>query len=337
MNVQMCKLLVVSPFGIPTGTGDAMASLDTKVAIVTGAGRGIGREHALHLARAGAKVVVNDLGAQRDGEGADVGPAAEVVAEIEALGGEAIVNGANVADFAACGEMVAEAIDRFGRLDIVVNNAGILRDRMIVNMTEAEWDAVIAVHLKGTFAPLHHAAVHWRNRSKAGEAVRGRVINTSSPSGVFGNIGQANYGAAKAGIAGLTMIAAQELGRYGVTVNCVAPNARTRMTEDLGGLGLAAIPAEGLDWAHPANNSKIVVALCADEAQTITGQVFHVRGGAVNCLTPWGPGEMFYNEEGWEPDDLLEIILERFPDGIAPAGMGAAIAAVSAPAPTPRS
>jgi NAD(P)-dependent dehydrogenase (short-subunit alcohol dehydrogenase family) len=310
-----------------------MGLLDGKVAIVTGAGRGIGREHALHLARAGAKIVVNDLGAARDGEGADAGPAQEVVKEIEELGGEAVVNDANVADFAASGAMVAQAIEHFGQLDILINNAGILRDRMIVNMTEDEWDACIAVHLKGHFAPLHHAAVHWRERVKAGEQnVRGRVINTSSPSGVFGNIGQANYGAAKAGIAGLTMIAAQELGRYGVTVNCIAPNARTRMTEDLGGMGSAPIPTEGLDVGHPANNAKIIVALCADAAQGITGQVFHVRGGAVNCLTPWAPGEMFYNDEGWEPDDLLEIVLERFPEGIAPAGMRAAITAVSVPA-----
>ena len=306
-----------------------MTSLDGKVAIVTGAGRGIGREHALHLAQAGAKIVVNDLGAERDGEGADAGPANEVVAEIEAIGGEAVVNGANVADFSAAGDMIAQAIERFGRLDILVNNAGILRDRMIVNMTEDEWDAVIAVHLKGTFAPLHHAAVHWRNLTKAGEAVRGRVINTSSPSGVFGNIGQANYGAAKAGIAGLTQIAAMELGRYGVTVNCLAPNARTRMTEDLN-LGLAEVPADGFDRAHPSNNSKIIVALCHDEAQDITGQVFHVYGGAVNCLAPWGPGEMFYNEEGWDSDVLLEELLERFPDGRAPAGL-ALIAAVSTP------
>ncbi len=308
-----------------------MASLDGKVAIVTGAGRGIGREHALHLARAGAKIVVNDLGAARDGEGADAGPAQDVVREIEEFGGEAIVNGSNVADFTAAGEMVQQAIDHFGKLDILVNNAGILRDRMIVNMTEAEWDAVINVHLKGTFGPLHHAAAYWRDRTKAGEAVRGRIINTSSSSGLFGNIGQGNYGAAKAGIAGLTMVTAQELGRYGVTVNCLSPSARTRMTEDLGG-GIAQAPTEGPDPAHPSHNSKIVVALCADAAQNITGQVFHVRGGAVNCLTPWWSGELFYNEDGWDPDVLLEEILERFPDGKAPAGMRATSIAVSTPA-----
>jgi NAD(P)-dependent dehydrogenase (short-subunit alcohol dehydrogenase family) len=308
-----------------------MALLDGKVAIVTGAGRGIGREHALHLARAGAKIVVNDLGAARDGTGADEGPAHDVVKEIEELGGEAIVNGANVADFAAAGEMIQQAIDHFGQLDILVNNAGILRDRMIVNMTEDEWDAVINVHLKGTFGPLHHAARYWRDRSKAGEAVRGRIINTSSSSGLFGNVGQGNYGAAKAGIAGLTMVTAQELGRYGVTVNCLSPSARTRMTEDLGG-GIAQAPTEGFDPAHPSHNSKIIVALCADEAQNITGQVFHVRGGAVNCLTPWWSGELFYSDEGWDPETLLEEIVERFPDGKAPAGMRATGQAVSTPA-----
>ena len=214
-----------------------MPNLEGKVAIVTGAGRGIGREHALALARAGAKIVVNDLGAALAGEGHDDTPAQQVVQEIEALGGEAVANGENVADFARRGGWSQQAIDRFGRLDILVNNAGILRDRMLVNMSEHEWDAVIDVHLKGHFAPTRHAAAHWRERSKAGEEVRARVVNTSSPSGVFGNVGQANYGAAKAGIAGFTLIAAQELQRYGVTVNCLAPNARTRMTEETFDMG----------------------------------------------------------------------------------------------------
>ncbi len=295
-----------------------MTSLEGKVAIVTGAGRGIGREHALALARAGAKIVVNDLGGSLAGEGEDVSPAQQVVSEVEALGGEAVANGENVADFEGAKRLVDQAVESFGRLDILVNNAGILRDRMLVNMEEAEWDAVIAVHLKGHFAPLRHAAGHWRDRSKSGEDVRGRVINTSSPSGVFGNVGQANYGAAKAGIAGLTLIAAQELGRYGVTVNCLAPNARTRMTESAFG----DMPApEGFDPLDPAHNSPIVVALCADEAQHITGQVFFVYGGAVNALRPWDAGELFLREEGWEPDDLLEELVARYPDGAAPAGM----------------
>src|SRR6266496_1471044 len=200
-----------------------MPDLSGKVAIVTGAGRGIGREHALALARAGAKIVVNDLGASLAGEGTDEGPAHDVVREIERLGGETVANGENVADFAGAQRMVEQAVDHFGRLDILVNNAGILRDRMLVNMEEHEWDAVLDVHLKGHFAPTRHAAAYWRERSKAGETVRARVINTSSPSGVFGNVGQANYGAAKGAIAAFTLIAAQELARYGVTVNVLRP------------------------------------------------------------------------------------------------------------------
>jgi NAD(P)-dependent dehydrogenase (short-subunit alcohol dehydrogenase family) len=297
-----------------------MPDLSGKVAIVTGAGRGIGREHALALARAGAKVVVNDLGASLAGEGADEGPAHDVVREIEALGGEAIANGENVADFAGAGRMVEQAVEHFGRLDILVNNAGILRDRMLVNMDEHEWDAVLDVHLKGHFAPTRHAAAHWRERSKAGEDVRARVINTSSPSGVFGNVGQANYGAAKAGIVGFTLIAAQELGRYGVTVNALAPNARTRMTE--AAFGEIPAPDDDFDPADPGNNSPIVVALCADEAQDITGQVFFVYGGAVNMLRGWEAGELFSaGDERWNPDALLQELRDRLPDGAAPAGM----------------
>src|ERR687898_147523 len=212
-----------------------MPSLDGKVAIVTGAGRGIGREHALALAEAGARVVVNDLGGSLAGDGADTTPAQSVVDEIAAAGGEAVANADDVSDFDAAEHLVGQALEEYGRLDLLVNNAGILRDRMLVNMTEDEWDAVITVHLKGHFAPTRHAAAYWRARSKDGEEVRGRVINTSSPSGVFGNVGQVNYGAAKAGIAAFTIIAAQELARYGVTVNAIAPGARTRMTENLGG------------------------------------------------------------------------------------------------------
>src|SRR5947199_6261596 len=242
----------------------AVPDLSGKVAIVTGAGRGIGRSHALALAKAGARVVVNDLGSGVAGEGSDAGPAEQVVEEIRAAGGEASTNGENVADFAGAERLVQQAIDEFGRLDIRVNNAGILRDRMIVNMSEDEWDAVVSVHLKGHFAPTRHAAAYWRERSKSGEVVRARVINTSSPSGVFGNVGQANYGAAKGAIASFTLIAAQELARYGVTVNCLAPNARTRMTEETFG----EIPApDGFDPMDPANIAPIVVALCADEAQ----------------------------------------------------------------------
>ena len=296
-----------------------MPDLSGKVAIVTGAGRGIGRSHALALAAAGAKVVVNDLGAGLAGEGADATPAQQVAEEIRAAGGEAIANGENVADFAGAGRMVQQAIDELGRLDILVNNAGILRDRMLFNMTEEEWDAVIAVHRKGHFAPTRHAAAYWRERSKAGDDVRARIICTASPSGVFGNVGQANYGAAKAGIAGFTIIAAQELQRYGVTVNCLAPNARTRMTEETFQVGGA--PEEGFDPLDPSNISAVTVALCADEAQAITGQVFHVWGGAVNALRGWSAGELFNAPEGWEPDALLSELLARFPGGVSPPGM----------------
>jgi NAD(P)-dependent dehydrogenase (short-subunit alcohol dehydrogenase family) len=296
-----------------------MPKLDGKVAVVTGAGRGIGREHALALARAGARIVVNDLGASLAGEGADTGPAHDVVREIEALGGEAVADGENVADFAGAKRLIDGAVAEFGRLDILVNNAGILRDRMLVNMEEHEWDAVIEVHLKGHFAPTRHAAAYWRERSKAGDQVAARVINTSSPSGVFGNVGQLNYGAAKAGIVGFTLIAAQELHRYGVTVNAIAPNARTRMTE--AAFGEIPSPEDGFDPADPANNSPIVVALCADEAQDITGQVFFVYGGVVNILSGWEAGELFASDERWDPDALLQELRDRLPDGAAPPGM----------------
>jgi len=296
-----------------------MPRLEGKIAIVTGAGRGIGREHALALARAGAKIVVNDLGASLAGEGADSGPAHDVVREIEALGGEAVANGENVADFAGAKRLIDAAIAAYGRLDILVNNAGILRDRMLVNMEEHEWDAVLEVHLKGHFAPTRHAAAYWRERSKAGDQIAARVINTSSPSGVFGNVGQVNYGAAKAGIVGFTLIAAQELQRYGVTVNAIAPNARTRMTE--AAFGEIPAPEDGFDPADPANNSPIVVALCADEAQDITGQVFFVYGGVVNMLSGWEAGELFSSDERWDPDDLLQELRHRLPAGAAPPGM----------------
>ena len=296
-----------------------MPSLEGKVAIVTGAGRGIGREHALALAAAGATVIVNDLGVSLTGEEAGERPAEQVVAEIMSAGGTAAANGDDVADFAGAERMVRQAIEEFGRLDILVNNAGITRDRMLVNMTEDEWDAVITVHLKGHFAPTRHAAAYWREQAKDGAPMKGRVVNTSSPSGVFGNVGQANYGAAKAGIAGFTLIAAQELARYGVTVNCIAPNARTRMTE--AAFGEIPKPEEGFDPMDPANMAPVVVALCADEAQEITGQCFFVYGGAVNVLRAWDAGELFARDGRWDADELLAQLTERFPDGVRPAGM----------------
>jgi NAD(P)-dependent dehydrogenase (short-subunit alcohol dehydrogenase family) len=296
-----------------------MPSLEGKVAIVTGAGRGIGRGHALALAEAGARVVVNDLGASLAGEGTDASPAQSVVNEIVAAGGEAVANYDDVSDFGAAEHMIQRAIERYAGLDILVLNAGILRDRMLVNMTEEEWDAVIAVHLKGHFGPLRHAAAYWRERSKSGESLRARVISTSSPSGVFGNVGQANYGAAKAAIAGLTLIAAQELHRYGVTVNCIAPNARTRMTEET--FGDLPAPDEGFDPLDPGNMAPLVVALSADEAQDITGQCFFVWGGSVNVLRPWDAGELLAADERWDADALLAELRERFPEGVAPEGM----------------
>jgi len=293
--------------------------LEHKVAIVTGAGRGIGRQHALALADAGAKVVVNDLGVSATGEGSDQSPAQQVVEEIRSSGGEATANYANVADFEGAEILVKQAISEFGRLDILVNNAGILRDRMLVNMTEPEWDAVISVHLKGHFAPTRHAAAYWREQSKEGHTVQGRVINTSSPSGVFGNVGQANYGAAKAGIAAFTLIAAMELQRYGVTVNALAPYARTRMTQDI--FGLVPDPEQDFDSMSPANISPVVVALASDEAAGITGQCFFVCGGLVNVLRPWDAGTSLVSDTPWEPADLLRRLRAEFPDGASPDGM----------------
>ena len=296
-----------------------MPLLDGKVAIVTGAGRGIGREHSLALAGAGAKIVVNDLGGSSAGEGQDQAPAQKVADEIKAAGGEATANFDNVADFQGAENLVKQAVGEFGRLDILVNNAGIIRDRMIVNMSEQEWDAVIAVHLKGHFSPTRHAAAYWREQSKAGNQINGRVINTSSPSGVFGNVGQTNYGSAKAGIAAFTIIAALELGRYGVTVNCLAPNARTRLTEQT--FGDIPVPEGGFDSMAPANISPIVVGLATDEAQNITGQCFFVYGGVVNMLKPWDADVLIKSDTKWDPDEFIKALKEKLPNGASPEGM----------------
>ena len=269
-----------------------MAKLcEGRVCLVTGAGRGIGREHALMLAEHGAKVVVNDLGGDRRGDGGeDDGPAHQVVAEIVQAGGEAVADGGNVADFAEAKAMVDLAIDTYGRLDVVINNAGILRDRMLANMTEAEWDAVIQVHLKGTFGPSRHAAAHWRERVKAGEEVDGRIITTSSPSGIYGHVGQTNDGAAKAGIAAFTIIAAKELARYGVTVNAIAPAALTRMTENLG-MGQADDMTK--EMLSPRWIAPIVTWLASSDSKDVTGRVFDVTGQALSVAEGWhrGPTE----------------------------------------------
>jgi NAD(P)-dependent dehydrogenase (short-subunit alcohol dehydrogenase family) len=258
-----------------------------RVAIVTGAGRGIGREHALSLARHGAKVVVNDLGGTVDGTGGDLSPAEQVVEEITAMGGEAIANGENVADFEGAERMVRAAIDTFGDLHVVINNAGILRDRMLSNMTEAEWDAVVNVHLKGTFAPSRHAIGHWRERAKAGKPVSGRIINTTSVSGIYGNPGQTNYGAAKAGIAAFTQIAALEVARYGVTVNAVAPVALTRMTENL---GPAPESDEERESRSPMWIAPIATWLASEEAAGVTGRVFEASGQFLAVAEGWARG-----------------------------------------------
>src|ERR1700744_3613330 len=240
-----------------------MGICDGRIVVITGAGRGIGREHALEFASQGAKIVVNDLGAEVDGSGSSAGPAGEVVEEIGGLGGEAVANGDDVSDYEGAGRLIQTAIDTFGTIDVLVNNAGILRDRMLVNMTIDEWDAVIKVHLRGTFAPTRHAVEYWRNRTKAGETNDARVINTTSPSGIYGNVGQTNYGASKAGIASMTIIAAMELGRYGVTVNAIAPTALTRMTEDLMMMSGSATATDdgGFQPMAPENISPVVVWL----------------------------------------------------------------------------
>ena len=271
-----------------------------RVAIITGAGRGIGREHALLLAHHGAKIVVNDLGGSMDGEGNDQGPAHDVVAEIKAMGGEDIANGDDISDWDGAERLVRSAIDTFGGLDILINNAGILRDRMLTNMSEAEWDAVIKVHLKGTFAPARHAAAYWRERSKAGETNDARIINTSSPSGIYGNVGQTNYGAAKAGIASFTIIAAKELGRYGVTVNAIAPAALTRMTE---GLGMGNASEEIKEQMSPAHIAPIVCWLASPDAAHVTGRVFDVTGRMISVSEGWHRGPSLENP----PDDLAEL------------------------------
>ena len=301
-----------------------MAGLcEGRVAIVTGGGRGIGREYCLMLAAEGAKVVVNDLGGARDGSGADSGPAHDVVAEIKAAGGEAVANGDDVSDYEGAGRLIQSAIDTFGTIDVLVNNAGILRDRMLVNMTIEEWDAVIRVHLRGTFAPTRHAVEYWRNRTKTGETNDARIINTTSPSGIYGNVGQTNYGAAKAGIASFTVIAAMELGRYGVTVNAIAPAALTRMTENLSmGAQSAAKKPEEFDPLDPGNIAPLVVWLGSSESADITGRVFNVLGGEISVAEGWVAGPGSDKHDRWDPAELGKVIPDLVAKAAPNANMG---------------
>jgi NAD(P)-dependent dehydrogenase (short-subunit alcohol dehydrogenase family) len=274
-----------------------------RVVIVTGAGRGLGRAHALEFARQGAKVVVNDLGVSLAGEGGGSEPAHEVVAEIKGMGGKAVANGADVADFAQAGALVKQAIDTFGGLDVVVNNAGFVRDRMFVSCSEQEWDAVIRVHLKGHFAVSNHACAYWRDQSKKGEHVNARIINTSSGAGLQGSVGQSAYSAAKGGIATLTLVQAAELRRYGVTANAIAPSARTRMTETVFA-DMMKKPEQGFDVMDPANVSPLVVWLGSAEARHVTGRVFEIAGGKISIADGWRVGPEIDKGARWDADEV---------------------------------
>jgi NAD(P)-dependent dehydrogenase (short-subunit alcohol dehydrogenase family) len=290
-----------------------MGALDGRVAIVTGAGRGIGREHALLFAKEGASVVVNDLGGANDGSGSDAGPAQQVVDEISAAGGKAVANTGNVADWDDAKALIETAVSEFGGLDVLVNNAGILRDAFIAGMDEAHWDAVIAVHLKGHFAPLRHAAEYWKARTKAGEPVTASVINTSSASGTFmPNAGQSNYGAAKAGITALTQVAAAELDRYGVRVNAIAPIARTRLTLATPGMGAIfaqEVPEAEFDGFSPANIAPMVAYLATEKCR-FTGKIFSVQGGAISELGGWGARRTVETEGPWTVTGLDEQLAD---------------------------
>ncbi|MGK2949011.1 MAG: SDR family oxidoreductase [Acidimicrobiales bacterium] len=291
-----------------------------RIAIVTGAGRGLGRAHALELARQGARVVVNDLGCELDGSGGGTGPAGEVVDEIRAAGGEAVANGDDVADFDGADRMVAAAVDAFGGLDVVVNNAGFVRDRMFANAAEDEWDAVVRVHLKGHFAVARHAAAHWRDQAKAGAPVDARIINTSSGAGILGSVGQAAYSAAKAGIATLTLVQAAELGRYGVTANALCPAARTRMTEGVF-TEMMATPdqPDAFDAMAPENVSPLVAWLASAGSAHVSGRMFEVEGGKVGVATGWQHGPTEDKGARWDATQLGAVVDRLITEAPAPA------------------
>ncbi|MFT4866727.1 MAG: NAD(P)-dependent dehydrogenase (short-subunit alcohol dehydrogenase family) [Ilumatobacter sp.] len=288
--------------------GDSMASLDGRVVIVTGAGRGIGREHALFFAQEGAHLVVNDHGGANDGSGGDTTLAEEVAAEVRALGGQAVANTDDVSSWSGAEQMIEMAIEVFGDLDAVVNNAGILRDRTLANMTEEEWDSVIAVHLKGHFAPTRHAAAYWRDEHKAGRGKHRNLVHTSSTSGLFSNPGQANYGAAKSGIASMSQIAAKELQRYDVVSNCIAPGARTRLTLATPGLeDIMAAPDAGFDNWDPANVSPLVAYLSTENCP-FTGETFYVKGGVVKRVKSWEMADRIEKSGAWTVDELRHAL-----------------------------